>query len=593
MGRVHVADFEASALAGQTTRAKSGNATLVRDFRQRVGLVHELRQLRRTEELLQRRRDRLGVDQVVRHQGFGLGLAQTLLDGLLDTGEARAVLVFGQFAHAAHATVAQVVDVVHFAAAIAQLDEDLDDVKDVLVGQVHVALGRVTADTRVELHAADTAQVVGVGAVEQAVEQGLDGIFRRRLAGAHHAIDRDAGSQLGLGLVRRQRLRDVGAFVQLVREQALDFLDAGLAQLLQQRVGQFVVGLRNDLAGVGVDHVLGQHAADQEVFRHRDVLRAGLLQLASVTRGDALVLLDDDGTRLVDDVEAGDFTLQAVGYEFELRTNVHQTEVVEHEEVGQDLFRLQADGLQQDGDRHLAAAVDAEVQDVLRVELEVQPGAAVRNDAGAEQQLARAVGLALVVLEEHARRTVQLRHDDALGTVDDETAVVGHQGHFAHVDLLFLDLLDGLRLGRLTVIDDHLQARAHGGCVGQPPLLALTGVERRLGDVELEELHLDKTVVRNNRERREESRLKPFGLAFGGGHVLLQEGHVAVLLHGQQIGNVENALALAEALADPLALGIAVGGCLRHKHSVSSPPLAVGRAASATGWLIRPERANA
>jgi hypothetical protein len=106
----------------------------------------------------------------------------------------------------------------------------------------------------------------------------------------------------------------------------------------------------------------------------------------------------------------------------------------------------QADGLQQDRDRHLAATVDAEVQQVLGVELEVQPGAAVRNDAGREQQLARAVGLALVVLEEHARRTVQLRHDHALGAVDDERALVGHQGHFAHVDLLLLHFLDHLGL---------------------------------------------------------------------------------------------------------------------------------------------------
>mmetsp|Transcript_23362 Transcript_23362/g.55500 ORF Transcript_23362/g.55500 Transcript_23362/m.55500 type:complete len:350 (+) Transcript_23362:7583-8632(+) len=309
--------------------------------------------------------------------------------------------------------------------------------------------------------------------------------------------------------------------------------------------------------------------------------------------GDALVLLDDDGTALVDDVEAGDFALQAVGHELQLRADVHQAEVVEHEEVGQDLLGVQADGLQQDGDRHLAATVDAEVQDVLRVELEVQPGTTVGNDAGAEQQLARAVGLALVVLEEHARRTVQLRHDDALGAVHDEGAVVGHERHFAHVDLLLLDLLDRLRLRRLAVIDDHLQARAHGGCVGQPPLLALTGIERRLGDVVLEELHLDEPVVRNDRERRQEGCLQALGLAFGRGHVLLEEGHVAVLLHREQVRDVENALALAEALADPLALGVAVGGCLRHKHSVSSALPAVERTASATGWLIRPEQAAA
>ena len=131
VGRVHVADFEAGALAGQTARAQCGNATLVRDFRQRVGLVHELRQLARTEELLDGGRNRLGVDQVVRHQVFGLGLAQTFLDGALDAHQAGAELVLGQFAHATHAAVAQVIDVIDLATAVTQLDQHLDGFKDV------------------------------------------------------------------------------------------------------------------------------------------------------------------------------------------------------------------------------------------------------------------------------------------------------------------------------------------------------------------------------------------------------------------------------------------------------------------------------
>src|SRR3546814_9565425 len=77
------------------------------------------------------------------------------------------------------------------------------------------------------------------------------------------------------------------------------------------------------------------------------------------------------------------------------------------------LFRS-AQRAQQHADRQLAAAVDAGEQRVLRVELEVQPRAAVRDHAGREQQLDRRMGLAAVVVEEHARRTVQLRDDDAL-----------------------------------------------------------------------------------------------------------------------------------------------------------------------------------
>ena len=145
--------------------------------------------------------------------------------------------------------------------------------------------------------------------------------------------------------------------------------------------------------------------------------------------------------------------------------------------------------------------------------------------------------LALVVLEEDTRAAVQLAHDHAFGAVDDERAVVGHQGHFAHVDLLLLDLLDQLRRMRFPVVDDHLQLRAHGGGKGQTALLAFAHVERRLRDVEFDELHLHKPVVGDDRERRQEGCLQPFGLAFGGWNVLLQERHVGFPLHREQVRN--------------------------------------------------------
>src|SRR3546814_3016477 len=60
MRRMHVADFEARALTRQTARSEGRNATLVRHFRQRIVLVHELRELRRTEELLDSCRYQIG-----------------------------------------------------------------------------------------------------------------------------------------------------------------------------------------------------------------------------------------------------------------------------------------------------------------------------------------------------------------------------------------------------------------------------------------------------------------------------------------------------------------------------------------------------
>jgi hypothetical protein len=56
----------------------------------------------------------------------------------------------------------------------------------------------------------------------------------------------------------------------------------------------------------------------------------------------------------------------------------------------------------------LPPPIDADVEDVARIELEVDPRAAVRDDARRVEQLPARVGLALVVIEEDARRAVQL-----------------------------------------------------------------------------------------------------------------------------------------------------------------------------------------
>src|SRR5690606_38441210 len=98
MRRVNVAHFEAGTLTGEAAWAERRDATLVGDFRQRVVLVHELRQLTRTEELLHRRRNRLGVDQILRHQAFAFSHRQTVFDCALYTHKADAKLVFRHLA---------------------------------------------------------------------------------------------------------------------------------------------------------------------------------------------------------------------------------------------------------------------------------------------------------------------------------------------------------------------------------------------------------------------------------------------------------------------------------------------------------------
>src|SRR5207245_3347533 len=80
-----------------------------------------------------------------------------------------------------------------------------------------------------------------------------------------------------------------------------------------------------------------------------------------------------------------------------------------------------------------------------------------------------------------ARRAVELRDDDALGPVDDEGPVLRHQRDVAEVDLLLLDVADGLDAGLGILVPDHEADRhlqRHG--VGHAALLALVDVVLQL-----------------------------------------------------------------------------------------------------------------
>src|SRR6202035_632786 len=125
--RVNVAHFESGAFARETTGTKGRQTPLVSDFAKRIGLVHELAELRRAEEFADRGHDRLGVDQVVRHRrGHFLVHAHLFLDGAFHADEADAELIFEQLTNRANAAVAEVVDVIHNADVFAQLEQVLD-----------------------------------------------------------------------------------------------------------------------------------------------------------------------------------------------------------------------------------------------------------------------------------------------------------------------------------------------------------------------------------------------------------------------------------------------------------------------------------
>src|SRR5450755_221808 len=106
-----------------------------------------------------------------------------------------------------------------------------------------------------------------------------------------------------------------------------------------------------------------------------------------MARRDAAAFLDDDFLANPD-LECCSLAAQALRDDFELDFLLRQVEYVLLEEHVEDLLLAEAERTQDDGHRQFAATVDAGEYAVLRVELKVQPRAAIGDDAGGKQQLA-------------------------------------------------------------------------------------------------------------------------------------------------------------------------------------------------------------
>ena len=285
-----------------------------------------------------------------------------------------------------------------------------------------------------------------------------------------------------------------------------------------------------------------------------------------MARRDAAAFLDDHLVADAD-LEGSGLAAQTSGHQLEGDLVLGDEEGVLVEEHIEHLGIGHAEGAQDHRHRQLAAAVDAREHVVLGVELEVEPGTAVGDDAGVEQQLARGMRFAAVVIEEHAGAAVQLRDDDALGAVHHEGPVVGHQRQFAEIDLLFTDVLDGL-VGACGFLVVHHEAHLHAQRrrVREATQLALlhveTGLTKAVGDV----LQTRVARVAGDRENALEGRMQTHVRARFLGLVLLEELAVGIELDGEQVRRLEDAALLAVVLADALLRGEGIS----HRTPLSS-----------------------
>ena len=395
---VHVAHLETGAVARQTAGTERRQTAFVRNFGQRVDLVHELRELRGSEEGVDHRRKGLGVDQVHRREHLVVTHVHALADRTRHAHETDRELIRQLLAHRADAAVRQVVDVVDVGLRVDQLDQVFDDGDDVLARQR--ADGRIGVQIQLLVDAvtAHIAQVIAFVREEQL----LDDVARRSLIG------RLRSAQLPVNIYDSLLLGVAGVFLQgIVYDREIDAREVFLMQ--EDRLGAafedllHVLLLEDSLAVY--DHVVtldGNHLA--RILIH-EVLDPG--------RKDACGKFAADG-------------LLEVG----LRDLYFVCQVENLEDL---LVGLITDGTQQRSDGQLLFTVDVRIHHVVDVRSELDPRTLERNDS-------RRVELGAVrvhaLSEEHAGRTVQLGYDDTLRTVDDERTAFGHIGDRTEVHVL-------------------------------------------------------------------------------------------------------------------------------------------------------------
>ena len=331
VGRVDVAHLDRGALAGQAAGTERRQAAAVRQAVQRVRLLHELRQLRRAEELLQRGDDGPDVDDRLRRDRVDVLGGHPLADDPLHAVEADPERFLDQLTGGAEAAVAEVLVLVELGAdrvavqrdrvggevlrvlghadRVRERDELLDEREDVLRRQNARALRHVDAEPLVQLVAADLRQVVALRIEEERAQQVAGVVERRRLARALLLEDLDQRLFLARRRVLLERLLDEVRAV----EQGEDRLVRGRVEL---EPGGRVLGRqgpqqRRDRelalpvdAGVDdallVDLELEPRAAARHQVRDEDLLRR-VLRLHQVGAGRPHELRHDHALRAVDD----------------------------------------------------------------------------------------------------------------------------------------------------------------------------------------------------------------------------------------------------------------------------------------------------
>ena len=109
---MNVANLKACAFTTQTARTECGKSAFVRQFAQRIMLIHKLRELRTSEKFFYRRNDGTNIYQELRSNNFGILNGHTLANDAFHSCHTDSELILQEFAHTANAPISQMIYIV-------------------------------------------------------------------------------------------------------------------------------------------------------------------------------------------------------------------------------------------------------------------------------------------------------------------------------------------------------------------------------------------------------------------------------------------------------------------------------------------------
>ena len=172
MRRVNVTNLKRIGVLGQTTRSQSRHAPLVGKLRQGIGLIHELRQLARREELTHHLRHRTGIHKAAGCSTLSTArFVQLFLDGRGSTKQARPHLSLQQLPDRAYTAGIEAINVIVAASTIAQFDKQAKDAQHIQLGQGLLVLVSLWRAGRNQLaHPLRLVHRARVGLIDSSVE---------------------------------------------------------------------------------------------------------------------------------------------------------------------------------------------------------------------------------------------------------------------------------------------------------------------------------------------------------------------------------------------------------------------------------------